>query len=116
MIQLDASNQLREVIAKFDMVGFPTPAPAGIKIYANESWDGDEKFRNLHQQYCGCIQYAALIRPELSFLADLSHKLCQNKEIIQAFTDIICMHCNERIRILLVSLDNFERNRRSPNR
>jgi hypothetical protein len=48
--QLDASKYLREVIAKFDMVGAypsPLPAPAGMKIYySNESWDGDEKFRN----------------------------------------------------------------------
>jgi hypothetical protein len=61
-----------EVIAKFDMVGAhpsPIPAPAGMKIYANENWDGDEKFRNLYQQYCGCINYAALIRPELSYYA-----------------------------------------------
>jgi hypothetical protein len=60
------------VIAKFDMVGahpFPIPAPAGITIYANESWDGDEKFRNLYQQYCGYIKYAALTRPDLSFYA-----------------------------------------------
>ena len=65
--KLDASKYLREVIAKFAMVGThrsPIPAPAGMKIYANESWDGDEKFRNLYQQYCGCINYAALIRPE----------------------------------------------------
>jgi hypothetical protein len=40
-----------------------------MKIYANENWDGDEKFRNLYQQYCGCINYAALIRPELSYYA-----------------------------------------------
>jgi hypothetical protein len=72
VIQLDASKYLREVIAKFDMVGAhpsPIPAPAGMKIYANENWDGDEKFRNLYQQYCGCINYAALIRPELSYYA-----------------------------------------------
>jgi hypothetical protein len=53
VIQLDASKYLREVIAKFDMVGShpsPIPAPAGMKIYANENWDGDEKFRNLYQQ------------------------------------------------------------------
>jgi hypothetical protein len=46
VIKLDASKYLREVIAKFDMVGAhpsPIPAPAGMKIYANESWDGDEK-------------------------------------------------------------------------
>jgi hypothetical protein len=56
VIQLDVSKYLREVIAKFDMVGAhpsPIPAPAGMKIYANENWDGDEKFRNLYQQYCG---------------------------------------------------------------
>ena len=38
VIKLDASKYLREVIAKFDMVGAhpsPIPAPAGIKIYAN---------------------------------------------------------------------------------
>ena len=72
VIQLDASKYLREVIAKFDMVGAhpsPIPAPAGTKIYANENWDGDEKFRNLYQQYCGYINYAALIRPELSYYA-----------------------------------------------
>ena len=72
VIKLDASKYLREVISKFDMVGAhpsPIPAPAGMKIYANESWDGDEKFRNLYQQYCGCINYAALIRPELSYYA-----------------------------------------------
>jgi hypothetical protein len=72
VIKLDASKYLREVIAKFDMVGAhpsPIPAPAGMRIYANESWDGDEKFRNLYQQYCGCINYAALIRPELSYYA-----------------------------------------------
>jgi hypothetical protein len=72
VIMLDASKYLREVIAQFDMVGAhpsPIPAPAGMKIYANESWDGDEKFRNLYQQYCGCINYAALIRPELSYYA-----------------------------------------------
>ena len=72
VIQLDASKYLREVIAKFDMVGAhpsPIPAPAGMKIYANENWDGNEKFRNLYQQYCGCINYAALIRPELSYYA-----------------------------------------------
>ncbi len=54
VIQLDASKYLREVIAKFDMVGThpsPIPVPAGTKIYANENWDGDEKFRNLYQQY-----------------------------------------------------------------
>jgi hypothetical protein len=71
-VKLDASKYLREVMAKFDMVGAhpsPIPAPAGMKIYANESWDGDEKFRNLYQQYCGCINYAALIRPELSYNA-----------------------------------------------
>ena len=72
IIQLDASKYLREVIAKFDLLGAhpsPIPAPAGTKIYANENWDGDEKFRNLYQQYCGCINYAALIRPELSYYA-----------------------------------------------
>ena len=72
VIQLDASKYLREVIAKFDLLGThpsPIPAPAGTKIYANENWDGDEKFRNLYQQYCGCINYAALIRPELCFYA-----------------------------------------------
>ena len=40
VIQLDASKYLREVIAKFDMVGAhpsPIPAPAGMKIYANEN-------------------------------------------------------------------------------
>jgi hypothetical protein len=54
VIQLDNSKYLREVIAKFDMVGAhpsPIPAPAGMKIYVNENWDGDEKFRNLYQQY-----------------------------------------------------------------
>jgi hypothetical protein len=72
VIQLDASKYLREVIVKFDLVGsHPSsiPAPAGMKIYANENWDGDEKFRNLYQQYCGCLTYAALIRPELSYYA-----------------------------------------------
>jgi len=72
VIQLDASKYLREVIAKFDLLGThtsPIPAPAGTKVYANENWDGDEKFRNLYQQYCGCINYAALIRPELSYYA-----------------------------------------------
>jgi hypothetical protein len=72
VIKLDASKYLCEVITKFDMVGAhpsPIPAPAGMKIYANESWDRDEKFRNLYQQYCGCINYAALIRPELSYYA-----------------------------------------------
>lgn len=72
VIQLDASKYLREVIAKFDLLGAhssPIPAQAGMKIYANESWSGDEKFRNLYQQYCGCINYAALIRPELTFYA-----------------------------------------------
>jgi hypothetical protein len=47
----------------------PIPASAGTKIYANENWDDDEKFRNLYQQYCGCINYATLIRPELSYYA-----------------------------------------------
>jgi hypothetical protein len=72
VIQVDVSKYLREVIAKFDMVGtHPSsiPAPAAMKIYANENWDGDEKFRNLYQQYCGGINYAALIRPELSYYA-----------------------------------------------
>ncbi len=40
-----------------------------MKIYANENWDGDEKFRILYQQYCGCINYVVLIRPELSYYA-----------------------------------------------
>jgi hypothetical protein len=35
----------------------------------NESWNGDEKFRNLYQQHCGCINYTALIRPEMSYYA-----------------------------------------------
>jgi len=71
VIKLDASKYLREVISKFDMVGSPISytSSAGMKIYANESWDGDEKFRNLYQQYCGCINYAALTRPELSYYA-----------------------------------------------
>jgi hypothetical protein len=72
VIQLDTSKYLRKVIAKFDMVGAhpsPIPAPTGMKIYANENWDGDEKFRNLYQQYSGCINCAALIRPELSYYA-----------------------------------------------
>ena len=69
VIQLDSSKYLREVIAKFDMVGAhpsPIPSPTGMKIY-NEKWDGDEKFRNLYQEYCDCINYASLIRPELSY-------------------------------------------------
>ena len=37
-----------------------------MKIY-NEKWDGDEKFRNLYQEYCDCINCASLIRPELSY-------------------------------------------------
>ena len=40
VIQLDASKYLREVIAKFDLLGThpsPIPAPAGTKIYANEN-------------------------------------------------------------------------------
>ena len=48
VIRLDASKYLRELIAKFDMVGVhpsPIPSPAGMKIY--ENWDGDEKFRNI---------------------------------------------------------------------
>lgn len=72
IIQLDASKYLREVIAKFDLLNAhpsPIPSPAGMKIYANANWDGDEGFRNLYQQYCGCINYASLIRPELSFYA-----------------------------------------------
>ena len=72
VIQLDASKYLREIIAKFDLLGAhssPIPAQAGMKIYVNENWSGDEKFRNLYQQYCGCINYAALIRPELTFYA-----------------------------------------------
>jgi hypothetical protein len=47
----------------------PIPSPSGMKIYVNETWDDDKKFRNLYQQYCGCINYAALIRPELSYYA-----------------------------------------------
>ena len=64
IISIDASKYLREVISKFDMIGAhpsPLPAPAGIKIYMNETWNEDEKFRNLYQQYCGCINYAALL-------------------------------------------------------
>jgi hypothetical protein len=56
VIQLDLSKYLREVTT-----------PAGTKIYVNENWDGDENFRNLYQQYCGCINYAALFRPDLSY-------------------------------------------------
>ena len=70
VIQLDTSKYLREVIAKFDMLGVhpsPIPDPAGTKIYGNENRHDDEKFRNLYQQYCGCINYAVLIRPELSY-------------------------------------------------
>jgi hypothetical protein len=72
IIELDASKYLREVVTKFDMVGAhpsPIPAPAGTKVYMNEEWSGDENFRNLYQQYCGCINYAALMRPELAFYA-----------------------------------------------
>ena len=71
-IELDASKYLREVVTKFDMVGAhpsPIPAPAGTKVYMNDDWSGDESFRNLYQQYCGCINYAALMRPELAFYA-----------------------------------------------
>jgi hypothetical protein len=63
VIQLDVSKYLREAIVKFDMVGvYPSsiPTPAGMKIYVNENWDDDEKFRNLYQQYCGCIHYAGI--------------------------------------------------------
>ncbi len=72
VIQLDSNKCLRETIVKFDMVGvYPSsiPTPAGMKIYANENWDDDEKFRNLYQQYCGCIHYAVLISSELSYYA-----------------------------------------------
>ncbi len=72
VIQLDTIKYLREVIAKFDMVGtHPSsiPSPAGMKIYVNENWDGDEKFRHLYQQYYGCINYSALIRSELTYYA-----------------------------------------------
>jgi hypothetical protein len=72
IIELDASKYLREVVTKFDMIGAhpcPIPAPAGTKVYMNDEWSGDEDFRNLYQQYCRCINYAALMRPELAFYA-----------------------------------------------
>ncbi len=55
MIQIDVRKYLREVIVKFDMVGeHPSsiPAPAGMKIYTNENWDGDEKFRKEEKKQC----------------------------------------------------------------
>jgi hypothetical protein len=63
---LDIANSRDISNTLIDMVGaHPSliPAPVGTKIYDNENWDGDEKFSNLYQQYCGCINFAALIRP-----------------------------------------------------
>ena len=94
IISIDASKYLREVISKFDMIGAhpsPLPAPAGTKIYMNETWNGDEKFRNLYQQYCGCINYAALLRPELSYYASQVCRVmsCPTLENLQTAQNIL---------------------------